>query len=116
MHKGFHIISQTQNGKLFTCDYCGKIHLEYNNLFFSFTGEEFERFKEFFSYLDGTYWEEQNEHSPCTRKIKVPIEHHNLVMLFNSREIDELKQLLGKKENRFNHLTSSEFSWQLSSN
>lgn len=88
------VISQTENGKTFRCSSCNKIHIEFNNLNFNFDEEEFENFAGYIESLDGEYWESINQDSNYQRKIILKIGHQNVNMLFNIRELEELKHLL----------------------
>lgn len=93
-------INKTQNGIVFKCDKCNKIHFEYNNLNFLFTSEQFYSFSDYILELDADYWENKNQHSPHNRKIFVPVGHKNLKLGFHTEEIEELQSLLGsQKEN-----------------
>lgn len=89
-----HIINQTQHGKVFKCNSCKKIHIEFNNLNFNFTHEEYEHFANYFLKLNGDYWEKLNTDSMYRRKILVPLDHKNLNLLLNKSELEELKKLL----------------------
>ena len=90
------IINQTENGKIFRCESCNKIHIEYKNLNFNFKEKEYLDFAKYFQKLDGQYWEYLNRESPYQRKIQVPIGHKNLNILLSNTELQELKSLLSK--------------------
>ncbi len=87
------ILNQTQNGKIFRCLSCNRLHVEYNNLYFTFTDKEFRKFRKYFLTLDAEYWEEVSKNEICNRKIMIPVGHDNLVTLFNVKEVNELKEL-----------------------
>ena len=88
------IISQTVNGRVFTCPFCNMIHVEYKNLNFNFEDKtECEHFAKYFLRLDGEHWEKQNAESCFSRKIIVPIGHKNFHMILNNEELLELKEL-----------------------
>lgn len=89
-----HIINQTKHGKVFKCKSCQKIHVEFNNLNFNFTKEEFYHFSKYFSQINGEYWEKVNTDSTYRRKILVPLDHKNFNLLLNKEELEELKILL----------------------
>lgn len=97
------IINQTQSGKIFKCRFCDKIHIEFKNLYFTFTKEEYNNFKNYFLDFDENYWESIRKNSTCKRKIMVPVGHKNISLLFNSEEIKEFKHLFSpdtfKKKN-----------------
>jgi hypothetical protein len=89
------IINRTANGTVFRCDKCKKIHIEFNNLNFNFAPPEYEFFVDFFRRLNEDFWESVNARSVYKRKIIVPIQHRNFMILMNSREVKEMKVLLG---------------------
>jgi hypothetical protein len=89
------IINRTTNGTVFRCNKCEKLHIEFNNLNFNFTSSEYEYFVDFFRRLDEDFWESINTRSVYKRKIIVPIQHRNFMILMNSREVKEMKVLLG---------------------
>ena len=92
------IYSQTQNGRIFKCPNCSKIHFEFNNLNLNFDNmDEFKHTANYFLKLDGVYWEKQNTNSYFTRKILVPIGHHNFHIMLNNEELMELKELFRLK-------------------
>lgn len=86
-------INQTENGKIFRCSSCNKIHIEFKNINFNFNDEEYRYFTEYISELNGEEWEYQNRGSNYSRKIVLPINHRNVKILMNSYELQELKQL-----------------------
>ncbi|MBI9067382.1 MAG: hypothetical protein JEZ09_08830 [Salinivirgaceae bacterium] len=88
------IINETKNGKVFICKSCKKIHVEFNNLNFNFTKEEFYHFSRYISQVNGEYWEKVNTDSTYRRKILIPLDHKNLNLLLNKEELEEMKILL----------------------
>ncbi len=86
-------ISQTENGIIFKCASCSKIHIVYKNLNFNFDKEEYEKFAKYFEELNGHYWEYLNKKSPYQRKIQLPIGLKNFNILLNNDELREIKQL-----------------------
>ena len=100
LHKANKTINQTENGKIFRCPGCNKIHIEYKNLNFNFSDKEYIHFSNYFKKLDGQYWEKMNLNMPYRRKIIVPIGHENVNILLNNTELQELKRLLSKPISR----------------
>ena len=110
------IINQSENGQIFKCGSCQKIHVEYKNLNFNFEEKGFEHFVAYFLNLDGEYWEKRNAKNDFRRKIIVPIDHENVHVLLNNEELQELKTLLSKslhniqkEEVKLNTITNSCF-------
>lgn len=88
------VLSQTQNGRVFICPNCDKLHIEFHNFLFTFTKEEFHYFQQCFARMDGCYYEAINSDIIYSRKIIVPIGHKNASMMLTSMELKELQQLL----------------------
>lgn len=109
------VMNQTENGKVFRCSGCNKIHIEYKNLNFNFSEDEYENFINYFKELNGPYWESVNANIEFEKKIIVPIGHKNINMLLDNRELEELKQLFSRPiTNQFELL--SYFNYDISSN
>ncbi len=98
------IISKTKNGKVFECDKCNRIHIEFLNLNFNFTSSQYRVFVQYMARLDGERWQNENAGSELKRKIVIPTDSQSLNILLNIRELDELKMLL--KVNRKNAVES----------
>ncbi|MBS2100447.1 DUF6686 family protein [Carboxylicivirga linearis] len=91
------IISQTSNGKVFICNKCDKIHIEFYHFLFSFDEEAYAFFKDNIAQVDGAYYENVNAGLNYRRKIVVPLGHRNVSMLLNQKELNELKLLLSTR-------------------
>jgi hypothetical protein len=96
------ILYETKNGKVFKCGHCDKIHIEYKNLNFNFTEEQFNEFSDYLFTIDGWEWEAKNMDGPFIRKIIIPIGSYNFRILLNNQELIELKFLVmkGRKSNK----------------
>ena len=103
------LFSKTENGKVFLCSKCNEIHIEYKNLNFNFSGEEFKNFSNYFIKLQPDEWEFKNRDSFYNRKIIIPIGHKNFNMMLNREELLEFKQLLNLKkyQNQFQMISTS---------
>ncbi|QTE24453.1 hypothetical protein J3359_06035 [Polaribacter cellanae] len=74
----------------------------YNNVFFQFDEDQLNLFKDYIAKIDVDYW---LDFSACTtqrRKIPVQTFNHNLFLVFDLHEINELKTLLGIKKKQLN--------------
>ena len=91
------VISRSENGRVFICPNCEKIHIEFFNFLFSFNEEEYGYFKRCFEQIDGCYYERVNSDIAYKRKIIVPIGHKNASMMLNGKELQELQCLLAGK-------------------
>lgn len=99
-------LSTTAHGKVIKCLSCKSYHIEFNNLLFTFSKDEFLHFRTYFLALDANYWEAKNTNSVYRRKIMIPVGHKNITALFNLAEIEELKLLFNPKKDT-NHYASS---------
>lgn len=103
------ILKQTANGKVFKCETCNLIHIEFKNLNFNFSEFQFEHFSDYIQKLNGLEWEGINENSLYNRKIIVPIGHKNFNFMLNNNELIELQELLNNQP-EFNNLQTFQFS------
>ncbi len=92
------IVGQTINGMVFKCFKCNLIHVEFKNLNFNFTAEQYQHFADYIKSLDGAQWEHANRNSSYIRKIMIPIGYQNINMMFNSDELSEFKALLSMSQ------------------
>ena len=88
------LINRTRNGQVFMCSTCKKIHIEFKNLNFNFTEEQYDEFSAYIQDLNGSVWERHNSHSHFHRKIIIPINHDCFRVLLDQTELIELKSLL----------------------
>ncbi|TPN87022.1 DUF6686 family protein [Aquimarina algicola] len=94
MCQNIRIISEIKTGQLAKCDTCQLYHLTFNNLLFQFTIEEFESFRKYLYHLEVDYWEHKHIDSDLSRKIPIPTLQENLFLMFNRKEINDLKKLV----------------------
>lgn len=97
------IIKETMNGRIFKCNKCNAIHLEYKNLNFNFSEKDFNNFIKYFQEIDADFCEKTNSNSEFKRKIILPIGHQNFNILFDKNEFKEFKELLIQKEQKEHH-------------
>jgi hypothetical protein len=88
------LIGKTANGKIFKCDKCSAIHVEFKNLAFNLSEKQFPSFVEGILDIKGAEWEERNKDSYFSRKILIPTGHNTINILLNNQELNELKELL----------------------
>lgn len=85
---------KTRNGKLTFCTKCNLNHLEFGNLYFSFTEEELHVFKEYVNSIDGEYFNAMNQNNSNNRKILLPTKLKGIQFALHLEELNELKTLL----------------------
>ena len=96
------IISRVKNGEISICNCCKNYNLIFNNIFFQFDKDQLYKFKEYVSKIDVNYWLNYCASTTQKRKIPVPTFHQNLVLVFDTYEIEELKTLLGINKHKRN--------------
>ncbi len=87
-------ISKTSQGELSLCKNCKHFHLEFNNIYFEFTVNEFKQFKQYILNLEADFWECKYASAGITKKIPIPTLQDNLVLMFNRQEVNQLKTLV----------------------
>jgi|TARA_B100000809_G_scaffold266618_1_gene330297 hypothetical protein len=93
MSKKIKTLSKTKSGELYLCDQCEVFHLEFNNIYFEFTEEQFLYFKNYLLCIEVEYWEHKYACGRVKKKIPIPTTQANLVLMFNRQEIFELIDL-----------------------
>lgn len=99
------IIKKTKNGKIFKCNHCKAIHIEFKNLNFNFGKKQFDDFTRSIEAINGEKYEKMNRNSQFERKIIIPTQQKNLNILLTSQELTELKTLLKKQDKTNNCFT-----------
>ncbi len=61
-------LSQTSQGELSLCKNCKHFHLEFNNIYFEFTVNEFKQFKQYILNLEPDFWECKYASAGITKK------------------------------------------------
>jgi hypothetical protein len=98
MCQGLKIISKVRSGELTFCKSCNCYHLKFNNLYFELNAFDLKKLKNFLLKIDVDYWERNYAHTNFKRKIPITSINHNIVLMFNRYEIEELKTLLLKQK------------------
>ncbi|WP_303316829.1 DUF6686 family protein [Flavivirga abyssicola] len=107
-------IAKVTNGELSICEQCNVYHVEFNNIYFEFTPNEFDHFKDYLLNIELDYWEERYSCAKVKRKIPIPSMQKNLVLMFNRQEIKELKLLFCGEECSFeNVLHANDIDYKL---
>ena len=89
-------LSKTSQGELSLCKHCKHFHLEFNNIYFEFTVNEFKQFKQYVLNLEPEFWECKYAEANISKKIPVPTLQDNLILMFNRQEFLQLKVLVNK--------------------
>ncbi len=88
------LLSRTKSGELSFCKACNVFHLVFNNLFFELNVKEFNRLRSYIYTIKVDYWEHKYACPKIRRKIPLPSMQDNLIIMFNRKEIKELRLLL----------------------
>lgn len=86
---------ETLNGKIFICENCNKIHLEFGTFGIDFIDEE--QLNEMLTFLKGIKamkLDRDADDSPYRRKIIIPFQNTNIKTLLNAEELAELCDLI----------------------
>lgn len=94
MCKNIKVISEVKKGQLFVNETCNLYYLNYNNLLFELTPQEFDALRNYVCNIEMDYWEHKYSGSNLSRKIPIPSTQQNLYLMFNRKEIEDLKSLL----------------------
>ncbi|UOB17992.1 DUF6686 family protein [Abyssalbus ytuae] len=88
------ITNRTKNGIVVACVDCKKYQVLFKNLNFNFSQYEYESFINYLRSIDAKGWEEEYKNSIYEKKIPIPTAQQNLIILIDSAELTEIKDLL----------------------
>ncbi|ADV43819.1 DUF6686 family protein [Bacteroides helcogenes] len=88
------ILKQTSNGFISFCSKCNAYNLEFGNLFFRFTEDEFQHFCRYISSIDGEYYQRMNQNMRNARKIFLRMPLQGFYCALHREELEELKRLV----------------------
>lgn len=88
------LLKQTANGFVSFCAKCNAYHLEFGNLFFRFTDDEFRHFRRYIYSIDGEYYKNLNRDMRNARKIFLRMPIQGFYCALHPEELAELKRLV----------------------
>lgn len=88
------VYKKTKNGRIFQCENCNDIHLEYKILNLNLSLTQFHQFSLNIIAIEGEKWVSRNNKSGMARKIFIPLENRNILLMLNLEELNELKELV----------------------
>lgn len=99
--------SKSLNGRLYTCNSCHKIHMEYGNFGIDLKSQK--ALKEFSDYLK-TVQTNQFKEKSSRRKILIPFSNITIKLLLSDKEISELIGLISSflKKQKTSHQKETE--------
>ena len=85
----------SENGHLFICGACRKIHLEFGNLAMDFQSKEkLQELLNFLNTVSANHFENEVLSNNSRRKILVPFANSSIKLLLSDMEIKELTELI----------------------
>lgn len=106
------VINRTTNGLLLYCDFREMYQLSFKNFVFDFNSNEMKSLTEYINKIDAEYWENEYCNSMYQKKIPIPTQQNNFILLFDREELEELKFLVGfTNQNKYLH--TSEINYQV---
>lgn len=114
MYPKIDIISKTNNGLVFKCRKCNNYQVQFNNLSFSFSDEEYFYFSNYISQVDEGYYKHHYTNDICNRIIQLPIGHKSLMISLSIEELEELKSLFShKRKNNLKPISMEKINYKL---
>ncbi len=90
----FTILKQTENGMLLHLIHCNKYQLNFKNLNFNFSKEEYDSLFNYLKSIDCNYWETEYKNSIYEKKIPIPTPQANFIISIDRFELYEILNLL----------------------
>lgn len=95
----FKILRKSTNGTLLFFDDSNSFQLSYKNLLIDFSSYELLEFIKYFKKINCSYWEEEYVNSIYEKKIPIPTNQRNLIIMMDVNEIEEVLFLLDNFKN-----------------
>lgn len=92
-------INQNKCGELHYCPAHQLYHLIYNNFHLMLDKTQYESFKTYVSEIDLKFWLDKFSDTLVKRKIPIPTNQENLILVFDIHEFIQLKSLFFKHQN-----------------
>ncbi|MFD2568842.1 DUF6686 family protein [Pseudotenacibaculum haliotis] len=107
-------IAKVKSGELSLCTNCNHYHLMFNNIFFEFSRKELKQFRDYVFNINLEYWESNYPCPVIKKNIPIPSLQKNLILIFNRKEIEELKKLLSfKSYHKFQEIELDDIDYTL---
>ena len=88
------LIKKNGFGQLSFCNECKLFYLKFSSVLIELTHKEFKSFHLVVKDIDTNYWEKINKYSNESRIYPISTSQQNLVLIFNKRELQALKELV----------------------
>jgi hypothetical protein len=95
---GPHFLRRTKDGLLVYCCCTKSYQLLFKNINLNFTQDEMESFYKYVNEIDEDFWEQEYCNSIYSKKIPIPSEQTNLMILLDRIDLYELRALLNFRD------------------
>ncbi|MFV0471251.1 MAG: DUF6686 family protein [Paludibacteraceae bacterium] len=92
------LINSTPNGQIFICTCRNRVHLEFGNIFFNLSVNEFKKYREYVNSIDYKFYIDKNKNAQNRRKLLLHTGQQGSYMALNVAEFLELKGLISLKQ------------------
>ena len=92
-------INQNKCGELHYCPAYQLYHLIFNNFHLMLDKTQYESFKTYVSEIDLKFWLDKFSDTLVKRKIPIPTQQENLILVFDIHEFIQLKSLFFEHQN-----------------
>lgn len=101
-------IKRTKNGMIVHCLCSDTYQLLFKNINYNLTYAELENFAQYIGAIDEEYWQQEYKNSVYEKKIPIPSLQSNLMILLDSVDLYELRELLNYKTKATRFMTFRE--------
>ena len=109
-------LKRTKDGILLFCHHSETYQLLFKNINFNLTLIELECFAKFIQKIDENYWEQEFENSVYSKRIPIPSIQVNLMILLDSKDLFELRELLNYQSKEIKYMTFREIDYKIMMN
>jgi hypothetical protein len=106
-------IKRTKEGMLLYCTCSKSYQLLFRNINLNLTQFELDSFVDYINTIDGDYWENEYINSVYNKKIPIPSLQSNLMILLDTIDLYELRELLNYKTKATKLFTFREIDYTL---
>lgn len=106
-------LKRTKNGILFFCYRSEMYQLLFKNINFNLTLYEFNCFSKYIRNIDEQYWKQEYRHSVYNKYIPIPSIQENLIILLDTYDLFELRELLNFQSKSLKMLSFPEIDYKI---
>lgn len=109
-------LKRTSEGVLLYCQHSETYQLLFKNINFNLTLNELECFAKYIQNIDADFWEKEYQHSVYSKHIPIPSIQENLILLLDSKDLIELRELLNYHSKKIKFISFKEFGYNFMMN